>query len=170
MTGRDFIGILYKMEPSPNPDLYKSPLFTKIHCYGKKIVSNLIRFLFLRKNLQLTHSRVVISNTTIVFQIAAQKYLHQVFLVPNSKIFIQANSRVLNSNMVIVFDFTAQKYLNKAFLVPNLFIFLFLDETQHFDNVEGADFKYDNSFSKFQPKTHPNRSFLVPNLRLFIFA
>ena len=76
MTGRDFIGILYKMEPSPNPDLYKSRLFTKIHCYGKKFVSNLIRFLFLRKNLQLTHSRVVISNTTIAFQIAAQKYLH----------------------------------------------------------------------------------------------
>ena len=170
MTGRDFIGILYKVEPSPNPDLLKSRLFTKIHCYGKKIVSNLIGFLFLHKNLQLTNSRVVISNTTIVFQIAAQKYLHQAFLVPNSKIFIQANSRVLNSNMVIVFNFTAQKYLNKAFLVPNLFIFLFLDKTQHSDNVEGADFKYDNSFSKLQPKTHSNRSFLVPNLRLFIFA
>ena len=72
--------------------------------------------------------------------------------------------------MVIVFNFTAQKYLNKAFLVPNLFIFLFLDKTYHFDNVEGADFKYDNSFSKLQPKTHPNRSFLVPNLRLLIFG
>ena len=76
MTGRDFIGILYKVEPSPNPDLLKSRLFTKIHGYGKKIVSNLIGFLFLHKNLQLTNSRVVISNTTIVFQIAAQKYLH----------------------------------------------------------------------------------------------
>ena len=45
----------------------------------------------------------------------------------------------------------AQKYPNKAFLVPNLDI-SFFHKILHLDKLEGADFKYDNIFFKFQPK------------------
>ena len=34
----------------------------------------------------------------------------------------------------------------------------------YFDNFESADFRYNNSFLKLQPKKHPNRAVLFSNL------
>ena len=68
---------------------------------------------------------------------------------------ILANSKVLISNMAIVFSQTQ--------------LFFGLHETLHFDKLEGADFKYDNSFLKFQLKKYPNKTLLVLYLSFFFF-
>ena len=54
------------------------------------------------------------------------------------------------SNMTIVFPDTGPKNPNKTIMVvPKLFFFL-ERETLNFGGFEGADFKFDNSFVKFQ--------------------
>ena len=69
--------------------------------------------------------------------------------------------------MTIVFKILAQKYPNKAFLIPNLGI-LFFREILQIHKLEGADSKYDNSFSKNLAQKCPNKTFLVPNLDIFL--
>ena len=44
-------------------------------------------------------------------------------------------------------------------MVPNLGVFIFFCEVLQLDKFEGADFKYDNSFSKFNPKNTQIRYF-----------
>ena len=60
--------------------------------------------------------------------------------------------------MTTVFKILAQNYTNKAFLVTNLGIFVFRKILQ-LDKFEGADFKYDNTFFKFQSKNTQIRHF-----------
>ena len=56
--------------------------------------------------------------------------------------------------MAIFFKLLSQKYTNKAFWVPNLSLSIFFShEIIQLDKFEGADFKYDNIFLKFQPKS-----------------
>ena len=50
--------------------------------------------------------------------------------------------------MTIVFLNSSQKTLEQGNIGPK-FIFFISHETLLFDKFEGADFKYDNSFSKF---------------------
>ena len=38
------------------------------------------------------------------------------------------------------------------------------------DKLEGADFKYDNSFFKILAQKYPNKTFLVPNLAIFVIS
>ena len=54
--------------------------------------------------------------------------------------------------MAIVFFEFLSKYLNQTFAVPNLLLLLlFLLFLFYMDRLDGADFKYDNSFVlKFQ--------------------
>ena len=56
------------------------------------------------------------------------------------------------------FQIPVQKYPNQAFLVPNLGIFVSL---QNFAmrQIQGSDFKYDNSFLNFKPKKTQTRHF-----------
>ena len=60
--------------------------------------------------------------------------------------------------MTTVFKILAQNYANKAFLVTNVGIFVFRKILQ-LDKFEGADFKYDNTFFKFQSKNTQIRHF-----------
>ena len=134
---------------------------------------------------------------TIVFsKILAQKYQNKPILVKNPqklhfspkfrhfcffrKICNQRNSKVLTANMTIAFSNSSSKIPKSG---------TFGAKFRHFDyftifcnqsliesnsnwsvrnNSEGADFKYDNSFSKTIAKKHPNKAFLVPNLGLFV--
>ena len=57
---------------------------------------------------------------------------------------------------------------NNAFFVPNLRILVFAKKTLQLDRLESVDYKYDNSFSTFQPKD-PNWAFLAPGLIFFVF-
>ena len=50
------------------------------------------------------------------------------------------------------------KYENEAFWVPNVIHFIFHDTFQ-LDKFEGADFKYGNSFFKFQSHMTQMREF-----------
>ena len=70
------------------------------------------------------------------------------------------------------------KYENKAFLVKNtpkqhfwsqIQIFLFLNKNLQLDKFEGVDFKYDNSFLKFQPKNNKIRHFWSQNQAFSLF-
>ena len=68
------------------------------------------------------------------------------------------NSRVLISNMIISFQISAQKYPNHTIFVPNLDIFVF-SQNLLLDKFEGANFKYETVFFKFQPKNAQIRHF-----------
>ena len=68
------------------------------------------------------------------------------------------NFRVLISYMAIGFSNSSPKYPNKAILALNLFFF-FNMKFCVVANIEGADFKYDNSFTKFQSKNTEIRQF-----------
>ena len=88
------------------------------------------------------------------FQIPAQKYPNQAFLVPNLRIYIFAPNfaaRQIERRWFQIwqqyFQIPAPKYKNLAILVPNLRIFNFCTK------LGDADFKYDNVFSKLLPKT-----------------
>ena len=58
-------------------------------------------------------------------------------------------------------------YPNGAFLVPNLGIFF--ERILQLDILEGAHFKYNNSFFKIQDQKYPKMAFFIPNLCIFIF-
>ena len=77
---------------------------------------------------------------------------------------------MLISNITIVYG---PKYPNKAFLVPFLvaavIVVVLLLNFWHLDKLEGADFKYDLSFSNFSLKIL-KKSLFGTNLRIFIFA
>ena len=80
---------------------------------------------------------------------------------------------MLISNITIVFQIYGSKYPNKAFLVPAfvvavIVVFVFLD-FRYLNKLEGADFKYDLSFSNFGLKIL-KKGLFGPNLRIFIFA
>ena len=76
-----------------------------------------------------------------------------------TKLCSKTNQRALISNMTMVVQNCCPKHPIKASLVPNSRI-LILHETLLLDKLEGIDYKYDSSFSTFQPKD-PNRAFLV---------
>ena len=63
---------------------------------------------------------------------------------------------MLISNITIVFQIYRPKYKNKTFLVLFLLVAVIdvvvLLDFWYFDKLEGADFKYDLSFFKFQSK------------------
>ena len=69
---------------------------------------------------------------------------------------ISANSRMLISNITIVFQIYGPKYPKKAFLVPffvvAVIVVVVLVNFWYLDKLEGANFKYDISFFKFQSK------------------
>ena len=97
---------------------------------------------------------------TIVFsKLQPKTHPNTAFLVPNLRFFKflhenlkLTNSRVVILNMTIAFSILQLKtYQNKAFLIPNLKLFD-LHKTLNFDKSKGVDFKYGNSFSKFQNK------------------
>ena len=46
---------------------------------------------------------------------------------------------------------------------------MFLYKILQLDKLEGADFKYDNSFFKILAQKYQNKAFLVPNLGVFVF-
>ena len=94
------------------------------------------------------------------FQLPAQKYKNQTFLVQNIRIF--TDFKALTSTVTIV---AAQKYPNKAFLIPNLFtVILQLDKFQDFN------FEIWQYFLKYPAHKYPNKVFLVPNLGIFILT
>ena len=78
------------------------------------------------------------------------------------------NSRTLISSMSILFsnfspkilkfDVFGQRHQNKAFSALNLEI-LFLRKILQLDKFEGANFRYENSFLKFQPENTQIRHF-----------
>ena len=73
--------------------------------------------------------------------------------------------------MAIVFFELLSKYLNQTFAVPNLLLLLllFLLFLFYMDRLEGADFKYDNSFVlKFQAFLFCKKDSIFANLMLFI--
>ena len=93
------------------------------------------------------------------FQISAQKYPNQAFLVPNLTIFIFApnfGTRKIRGRWFQIwqkyFQVPVRKYSNQVFLVPNLVIFIFAPNFATRQIQEDADFKYNNSIFKFQPK------------------
>ena len=59
--------------------------------------------------------------------------------------------------------FFGKKYSNKGFLVLNLDI-LFFRKVLQLEKFEGADFKYDNSFSKVPTQKFPRIFIFAPNL------
>ena len=63
---------------------------------------------------------------------------------------------MLISSITTVFHIYWQKYPNKAFLVPlyvvAVIVVVILLDFWYLDKLEGADFKYDTSFFKFQSK------------------
>ena len=61
--------------------------------------------------------------------------------------------------MTISFWNYCPKHPSKVFLIPNLGILIFFHEILQLDKFEGADFKYDNSFLKFQPENNQIRHF-----------
>ena len=80
---------------------------------------------------------------------------------------------MLISNVAIVFFELLSKYLNQTFAVPNLLLLLllllFLLFLFYMDRLEGADFKYDNSFVlKFQAFLFCKKDSIFANLMLFI--
>ena len=102
---------------------------------------------------------------TIVVSNSSPKITKQGFFGPKfcfffffEKFWSQTNSRVMISNMTIAFfKILAQKCPSNVFFVPNLDIFVclfvcFCGEILQLDKFEDADFKYDNSFWKFQAK------------------
>ena len=73
--------------------------------------------------------------------------------------------------MAIVFFELLSKYLNQTFAVPNLLLLLllFLLFLFYMDRLEGADFKYDNSFVlKFEAFLFCKKDSIFANLMLFI--
>ena len=103
----------------------------------------------------LTNSKALISNNgnSFFFQILASKYPSKAFMVPSFRIFcLRWNFAVWQSRGCSfqmwqnIFQFS----LNEAILDPNVFFSL----TWNFisDKLKGADFKYDNNFSKHFPK------------------
>ena len=148
-----------------------SPKIPKSGIFGPKFR----HFCFFVKFCKQTNLRVLISNRTVVFlkilpknpQIRHcwSKYPNKAFLFPNSGIFV--SSKILQFEgadfkyEIIFLKILAQKYPNTVFLVKNTQIrhfqsqiqaFLFLRKIQELDKFEGADFKYDNIFFKFQHK------------------
>ena len=73
------------------------------------------------------------------------KFRHFCFFVK------QANLRVLISNLTIVFLKFLLKNTQIRHFWSQIQAFLFLHKILQFHQIEGADFKYDNSFLKFQP-------------------
>ena len=76
---------------------------------------------------------------------------------------ISANSCMLISNITMVFQIYRPKYPNKAFLVPFfvvvVIVLVVLLYFWYLDKLEGADFKYDISFFKFQFKNTQKQPF-----------
>ena len=76
---------------------------------------------------------------------------------------ISAKSRMLISNIIIVFQIYGPKYPNKAFLVTFFVVAIIalvvLLDFWYLDKLEGADFKYDISFFKFQSKNTQKEPF-----------
>ena len=106
---------------------------------------------FLLKNMQMRH---------FLSQIQPFLFLCKILQIYK---FEGADFKYDNSLFLIL----ALKYPNKAFLIkntqqgifsPNLCIFVFSQNLQIY-KFEGADFKYDNSFLKFQPKSTQIRHF-----------
>ena len=56
----------------------------------------------------------------------------------------------------------------KSGIFSSKFIFFFFCKILQLDKVEGADFKYDNSFFKFQPK-NTQISYLWSQIEAFLF-
>ena len=63
------------------------------------------------------------------------------------------NSRTLISNMTISFSNSSPKIWKFGIFGPKFKNFYFLHETLQQSKFKGADFKYDNGFSKLLPKT-----------------
>ena len=129
-------------------------------------------FCFFVKFCKQTNLRVLISNMTIVLLAFLPKNTQlrhfqsqiQAFLF-FTKFCNYTNLKMVNSNMRMFFSNSSPKipelHIFRHFqikIVSNLDIFAFLQNFQS-DKIQGADFKYDNSFFKFQPKNTKIRHF-----------
>ena len=103
----------------------------------------------------LTNSKALISNNgnSFFFQILASKYPSKAFMVPSFRIFVWDETLQFGKVEGVHFKHDKNFFnssLNEAILDPNVFFSL----TWNFisDKLKGADFKYDNNFSKHFPK------------------
>ena len=109
-----------------------------------------VNFAALVKNLLLTNLRVL--NTNIIFFVKRESENVKLgdlvvisrFFYFNQELWV---SRALILNMRVAFQNCSPKNPSKAFLVQHVA----LHKTLHFDKIESADFKYDNSSFKFLP-------------------
>ena len=109
-----------------------------------------VNFAALVKNLLLTNLRVL--NTNIIFFVKRESENVKIgdlvvisrFFYFNQELWV---SRALILNMRVAFQNCSPKKPNKAFLVQHVA----LHKTLHFDKIESADFKYNNSSFKFLP-------------------
>ena len=78
------------------------------------------------------------------------------------------NSRVLISSMTIVFSNSSPKVTQVRHFWSQTQKFLFFCKILQLGKIEGADFKYGNSFFKFQPKSTQLRHFWS-QIQTFLF-
>ena len=76
-------------------------------------------------------------------------------------------SRAMNSNMTIVFIKTLPNDDQIRYFYSQILSFIVFHETLHFEKLESANFKYDNSFLNCCPK-QPNKT-LGANFFFFFF-
>ena len=124
------------------------------------LVPNLRIFLFCTKLCNNTNFKTLTSNVTRIFSNSSSKIPKSGTFGPQIKDFYictktcnKTNLMTQISNTTIAFSNSSSKigYENQAFLVPYLGILVF-SRNFAIRLIRGADFKYDNSFLKFQPK------------------
>ena len=101
----------------------------------------------------------LISNMTIILSNSYQKDPNKIILDPNLKVFILASKfakRLIKGTdfkwNTIFFKIATPNTQLRTFLIQ-IEQFIFLHKTLQLHELECVDFKYENSFSKFQPKT-----------------
>ena len=134
---------------------------------------NFRHFCFPAKFCNYTNSRVLISNTTILFSNSSPKIPKSGIFGPKFTKFCfsatfcnQANSRVLISNVTILFLNSTSKRHNSGIFVPQFGYFYFFGKILQIDKFEGADFKYDNRFFKILAQKYPIKAFWVKNTQI----